>query len=139
MTASKDHAARVWKVDTGALLIVLRGHRDVVTSAAFGRTGRNVVTASADGTARVWDGVVQPELEVLATLPAPVKEVVAAAGYRVVAADDRAHVLDPVTGEERRSEPAGHVARRPWPVPTMRQRGSEETRSSFVQIAARPC
>jgi WD40 repeat protein len=108
VTASKDRTARVWKVDTGALLIVLRGHRDVVTSAAFGRTGRNVVTASADGTARVWDGVVQPELDVLATLPAPVNEVVAAGdGYRVVAADDRAHVLDPVTGEEHRSEPAG--------------------------------
>jgi WD40 repeat protein len=34
---------------------VLRGHEDVVKSAAFSEDGRRVVTASSDGTARLWD------------------------------------------------------------------------------------
>jgi WD40 repeat protein len=97
----------VWKVETGAPLAVLRGHSDVVTSAAFTGTGRSVVTASADETARVWDALVQPELALLASLPAPVTEVrFAADELRAVAGDRRAHVLDPVTGAELGSETA---------------------------------
>src|SRR4029077_12782775 len=34
---------------------VLRGHQAEVVSAAFDRSGRRVVTAGWDGTARVWD------------------------------------------------------------------------------------
>jgi len=54
VTASPDKTARVWNVDTGASVAVLRGHDEYVTDAAFSPNGRFVVTASFDGTARVW-------------------------------------------------------------------------------------
>jgi hypothetical protein len=55
VTASWDHTARLWDVESGKQVGVLRGHDDVVTSAAFSPDGRRVVTASYDRTARLWD------------------------------------------------------------------------------------
>ena len=55
-----DSAARVWNSANGALLAILEGHTDSVLSAAFTSDGRRVVTASADGTARIWD--LRPDL-----------------------------------------------------------------------------
>jgi WD40 repeat protein len=42
-------------VATGKGFAVLNGHEDQVTSAAFSPDGKRVVTASLDGTARLWD------------------------------------------------------------------------------------
>jgi len=42
--------------------VALKGHSGSVTSAAFDRDGRRVVTASLDGTARIWDSVAGTEL-----------------------------------------------------------------------------
>jgi WD40 repeat protein len=72
VTASADHVARIWRLDTGALEHSLDGHRAPLTSAAFSRDGSRVVTTSAnlvvsppeaedgilrefDPSARVWD------------------------------------------------------------------------------------
>lgn len=53
LTASLDHTAGLWDVETGARIARL-DHDDRVTSAVFGSDGI-VATASEDRTARVWD------------------------------------------------------------------------------------
>ena len=55
VTASEDKTARIWDVERGAQIAVLKGHDNVVYSAAFSPDGRRVVTASKDKTARIWD------------------------------------------------------------------------------------
>jgi WD40 repeat protein len=73
VTAGRDGTARISHVENGDELIVLPGHRGWVTSAAFtGAAGSPVLTASGDGSLRVWDAVFQPELAELARLPAPI-------------------------------------------------------------------
>jgi len=50
-----DRTVRAWDVEKGTLLTELKGHEGSVSSAEFSADGKRVVTASADGTARVWD------------------------------------------------------------------------------------
>jgi WD40 repeat protein len=45
---------QVWDSDTGVNVAVLRGHGNFVNSVAFSTDGKLAVTASDDGTARVW-------------------------------------------------------------------------------------
>ena len=44
----------MWWIDDVEAPLVLRGHEDGVTSAAFSPDGTKVLTASKDGTARIW-------------------------------------------------------------------------------------
>ena len=70
VTASADETARVWDAGNGRLLAtlaepydaaenaveaILGGHNGNIASALFSRDGKRIVTASADGTVRVWD------------------------------------------------------------------------------------
>ena len=50
-----DRVARVFDVKAEKEIHVLSGHADRVSSAAFNEDGSLIVTASWDGTARVWD------------------------------------------------------------------------------------
>ena len=52
-----------------AVLSVLRGHEDQVERASFSPDGTRVVTASDDGTARIWNPATG-EARVLRALPA---------------------------------------------------------------------
>jgi WD40 repeat protein len=54
LTAFSDNIARLWDAGTGAQLAVLRGHQGEVLSALFDPSGVRVLTASEDGTARIW-------------------------------------------------------------------------------------
>jgi WD40 repeat protein len=45
--------------------MVLRGHDDYVTSAAFSPDGSRIVTASWDKTARIWDAASAKEIAIL--------------------------------------------------------------------------
>ncbi len=82
-------------------LAVLRGHQGTVSCAAFSPDGRRVVTASWDGTARVWDAV---SGEAIAVLPGHANRVETAAfspdGLQVVTAspDDRTARVWDVSG-----------------------------------------
>ena len=60
-TAGADRTARVWDSISGEEIFVLSGHTSLVRSVAFapteggaGRCGAHLVTASEDGTAKVW-------------------------------------------------------------------------------------
>jgi WD40 repeat protein len=65
LTGSNDKTARLWEVETGRELRVLRGHEDGVTSVAFSPDGRTVLTGSKDKTARLWDVATGKEVGVL--------------------------------------------------------------------------
>jgi WD40 repeat protein len=53
-TAARDDTARVWRVESGVCLHVLR-HASSVYTASFSPDGARLVTASRDMTARIWD------------------------------------------------------------------------------------
>ena len=104
MTASDDGTARVWRpFAPGVKPVVLRGHKREVIDAEFSPDGTRVVTASLDGTARLWDSRTGKEV----TIPLVHGDAVAAAtfspdGARVVtaSADQTARIWDSRTGTE---------------------------------------
>lgn len=82
---------------------VMRGHEGYVYSAAFSPDGGRTVTASHDGTARLWDAVTGREIIVLRGHHGNVYSAAFSPdGARVVTAseDNTARVWDSVTGNE---------------------------------------
>lgn len=49
LTASHDHTARLWELDTGRELAVLRGHEDETHNVAFAPDGKSFLTCGRDG------------------------------------------------------------------------------------------
>lgn len=67
VTASRDRTARIWRVKDGAELVILKGYRAGVSSAAFNPTGSSVVTTSSrDRTVRFFEVKSGREIAVLA-------------------------------------------------------------------------
>jgi WD40 repeat protein len=115
VTAGRDGTARISHVESGDELIVLPGHRGWVTSAAFtGGAGSPVVTASGDGSLRVWDAVFQPQLAELAQLHAPIATLVVDNRIHAGTTAGRELELDLATGK-RMGAKAG-AGRRPLRV-----------------------
>ena len=54
VTAAEDHGARLWRVTGNVRVELLEGHSASVVAARFTRDGERIVTASGDGTVRVW-------------------------------------------------------------------------------------
>ena len=82
---------------------VLAGHEDVIGSAAFSPDGARIVTASDDGTARLWDAATGKEIAVLRGHEGYVRSAAFSPdGARIVtASDDRtARLWDAATGKE---------------------------------------
>jgi WD40 repeat protein len=73
----------VWDLRGGQPSFVLEGHQGPVNSASFSADGTHVVTASDDGTARVWDGGEKPDHDPSA----------ASAETSLVAYPERPHIL----------------------------------------------
>ena len=71
LTGGDDSTARLWEVETGRELSVLRGHEGMIEWAAFSPDGRRVVTAAEGGTVR-WDLIDFGELLELAESRLPV-------------------------------------------------------------------
>src|SRR5262249_1016253 len=65
VTSDEATALHVWYRGARPPLPVLRGHGDRVTTATFHRDGRTVLTASADGIARIFDAATGRRLQEL--------------------------------------------------------------------------
>ena len=93
---------RVWDAASGAELACLRGHDNDVTSVAFDREGRRIVSGSDDHTVRVWDAASGAELACLRGHDRKVTSVVFdREGRRIVSGsnDDTVRVWDAASGD----------------------------------------
>lgn len=61
-TASADHTARVWGVDSGRCLLQYTGHSGSVNSVRFHPMRDLILTASGDNSAHVWQAAVNWDL-----------------------------------------------------------------------------
>ena len=93
----------VWDVDTRAIQATLIGHRAEINDVAFSPEGKRIVTAAADGTARVWDAATGAEL---VTLEAPCDAVFKATfspfgrWIATTSSDNAVRIWDAKTGKE---------------------------------------
>ena len=85
VTGSWDGTARLWDVDGGRELRVLKGHESWVSGVAFSPDGRTVVTGSLDDTARLWEAATGRELQVLKAHSKTVTAVAFSPDGRIVA------------------------------------------------------
>ncbi len=54
-TASDNGKVKIWDLNTGRLALTLSGHRSHVASVRWSKDGKQLVSASWDGTLRAWD------------------------------------------------------------------------------------
>jgi WD40 repeat protein len=108
--APAGKVARLWDVATGRELLVLEGHANAVTAVAFA-SGDVLVTASLDGTLRLWDGKSVKEVRQMSHGGGVNDAAVSPDGKRALSAglsDNKVRLWDLTTGREMRSF-EGHV------------------------------
>ena len=65
VTACNDKTAKLWDVQSGALIADLAKHQSYVNSASYSADGKKIVTASEDSTAIIWDAATGDSLTTL--------------------------------------------------------------------------
>ena len=55
LATADNQTAKLWDAESGELLVTLDGHHDAIWMLQHSRDGSRLITASWDGTARVWD------------------------------------------------------------------------------------
>jgi Tol biopolymer transport system component len=101
--ASPAAAALAAAVSQANWRFVLSGHDDAVNSAAFSPDGTRIVTASGDGTARLWDAATAKEIAVLRGHDESVHSAAfSPGGTRIVTAssDNTARIWDAASAKE---------------------------------------
>ncbi|XP_077415320.1 WD repeat-containing protein 37-like isoform X2 [Vanacampus margaritifer] len=74
-TASADHTAMLWSIETGKCLLKYLGHQGSVNSIKFHPTEQMALTASGDQTAHVWRFLVQlPTPQPVADVTPPLED-----------------------------------------------------------------
>ncbi|MEP4195691.1 MAG: AAA family ATPase [Aliishimia sp.] len=103
VSGSDDNTLRIWDVQSGEELQVLRGHESYVTSVAFSSDGRSILSGSQDYTLRIWDAQSGEELQVLQGHERPVTSVAFSTdGRRILSGsyDNTLRIWDAKSGEE---------------------------------------
>jgi WD40 repeat protein len=101
LTAGEDGHIKLWPADGSRGRISLRGHRDDVNDVLFTLGEKRVISASRDGTARVWDLHESGGMRLLWEAPAPPAHITLSASARWVAAEHEAGVRLYDLGERR--------------------------------------
>jgi len=103
--------AQLWDVDSGEQIGVLRGHTAGLSAVSeFSADDRFVLTASLDGTARLWDVETLQEIQRFTTPEGGITAVAFSPNGRLVATggdDDKVRLWDVATGQQVRVL-AGH-------------------------------
>jgi WD40 repeat protein len=55
LTGAADRTLKLWDLRSGAALLTLKGHTDLITSCAVLPDGRRAISGSWDRTLGVWD------------------------------------------------------------------------------------
>jgi WD40 repeat protein len=86
-TGAIDGSIRLWRLDGGEPVHVMGPLPNVITKVAFDATGRKLISACRDGTARIWDAETYVSEELLRQ-PAPVTAVAASSDGKLFATGD---------------------------------------------------
>jgi hypothetical protein len=86
VSGNADATVKIWSDSTAALLHILNGHTDAVTSVVYSPDGRTIFSGSADGTVRSWDAVTGSPLRTLKGSSAILSVAISPDGKRLAAA-----------------------------------------------------
>jgi WD40 repeat protein/serine/threonine protein kinase len=62
LSASHDRTLRLWDLNSGAEIAVLRGHRGEIRAAMFSGDGKTILSSANDGTVKLWHVETRKEL-----------------------------------------------------------------------------